>query len=128
VVNAGSTTTSGTISVASQVRCNGTASLTCSSTGGSGSYSVSSNTAYENGTSIGGPTSTTLAVTGLLSSAPQAPDIYNFQIAASDAVGISSLRRAVTVTTLQAPTQTVTVTGVSSALSHSTTVTLIVPP
>src|SRR6202041_3229099 len=35
---------------------------------------------------------------------------------------------AVTVTTLQAPTHTVTVTGVSDALSHSTTVTLIVPP
>jgi hypothetical protein len=32
------------------------------------------------------------------------------------------------VTTLQAPTHTVTVTGVSGALSHSTAVTLIVLP
>jgi hypothetical protein len=126
VVNAGSTTTSGTISVASQDGFNGTASLTCSITGGSGSCSVSSYIAYENGTSIGGPTSTSFAVTGLLPSIPQAPDTYNFQIAASDAAGISSPSGVVTVTTLQAPTHTVTVTGVSGALSHSTTVTLIV--
>jgi hypothetical protein len=90
--------------------------------------SVSSYTVYENGTSIGGPTSTSFAVTGLLPSTPQAPEIYNFQIAASDAAGISSPSGAVTVTTLQAPTYTVTVTGVSGALTHSTTVTLIVLP
>jgi hypothetical protein len=90
--------------------------------------SVNSYTVYENGTSIGGPTSTSFAVTGLLPSTPQAPEIYNFQIAASDAAGISSPSGAVTVTTLQAPTYTVTVTGVSGALSHSTTVTLIVLP
>jgi hypothetical protein len=90
--------------------------------------SVSSYTVYENGTSIGAPTSTTFAVTGLLPSTPQAPEIYNFQIAASDAAGISSPSGAVSVTTLQAPTYTVTVTGVSGSLSHSTTVTLIVLP
>jgi hypothetical protein len=90
--------------------------------------SVSSYTVYENGTSIGGPTSTSFAVTGLLPSTPQAPEIYNFQIAASDASGISSPSGAVSVTTLQAPTYTVTVTGVSGSLSHSTTVTLIVLP
>jgi hypothetical protein len=90
--------------------------------------SVSSYTVYENGTSIGGPTSTSFAVTGLLPSTPQAPEIYNFQIAASDAAGISSPSGAVSVTTLQAPTYTVTVTGVSGSLSHSTTVTLIVLP
>ena len=90
--------------------------------------SVSLYTVYENGTSIGAPTSTSFAVTGLLPSTPQAPEIYNFQIAASDAVGISSPSGAVTVTTLQAPTYTVTVTGVSGSLTHSTTVTLIVLP
>jgi len=90
--------------------------------------SVNSYTVYENGTSVGGPTSTSFAVTGLLPSTPQAPENYNFQIAASDAAGISSPSGAVTVTTLQAPTYTVTVTGVSGSLTHSTTVTLIVLP
>ncbi len=90
--------------------------------------SVSLYTVYENGTSIGGPTTTSFAVTGLLPSTPQAPEIYNFQIAASDAAGISSPSGAVSVTTLQAPTYTVTVTGVSGSLTHSTTVTLIVLP
>jgi hypothetical protein len=83
---------------------------------------------YENGTSIGGPTSTSFAVTGLLPSTAQTPEIYNFQIAASDSAGISSPSGAVSVQTLQAPTYTVTVTGVSGSLSHSTTVTLIVLP
>ncbi|MGB6477074.1 MAG: hypothetical protein WBF04_23725 [Candidatus Sulfotelmatobacter sp.] len=90
--------------------------------------SVSTYTVYENGTSIGGPTSTSFAVAGLLPSTPQAPEIYNFQIAASDAAGISSPSGAVSVQTLQAPTYTVTVTGVSGSLTHSTTVTLIVLP
>jgi hypothetical protein len=90
--------------------------------------SVSSYTVYENGTSIGGPTSASFAVTGLLPSTPQAPEIYNFQIAASDAAGISSPSGAVSVQTLQAPTYTVTVTGISGSLNHSTTVTLIVLP
>jgi hypothetical protein len=90
--------------------------------------SVSLYTVYENGTSIGAPTTTSFAVTGLLPSTPQAPEIYNFQIAASDAAGISSPSGAVSVTTLQAPTYTVTVTGVSGSLTHSTTVTLIVLP
>jgi hypothetical protein len=128
VVNAGSTTTSGTIRVAAQDGFNGTASLTCSITGGSGSCSGSSDTVYENDTSIGGPTSTSFAVTAQLPSTPQAPDIYNFQIEASDAAGISSPSGAVTVTTLQAPTHAVRVAGVSGALSHSTTLTLIVLP
>jgi chitinase len=90
--------------------------------------SVSSYTVYENGTSIGGPTSTSFAVTGLLPSTPQAPEIYNFQIAATDAAGISSPSGAVSVQTLQAPTYTITVTGISGSLTHSTTVTLIVLP
>ena len=128
MVNAGSTTTSGTISVASQDGFNGTASLTCSIPGGSRSCNVSSYTVHENGTSIGAPTSTSLAVTGLLPPTPQAPDIYYFQIAASDAAGISSPSGAIPVTTLQPPTHTVTVTGVCGAFSHSTTVPLIVPP
>jgi hypothetical protein len=63
-----------------------------------------------------------------LPSKPQAPEIYNFQIAASDAAGISSPSGAFSVTTLQAPTYTVTVTGVSGSLTHSTTATLIVLP
>jgi hypothetical protein len=63
-----------------------------------------------------------------LPSTPQAPEIYNFQIAASDAAGISSPSGALPVQTLQAPTYTVTVTGVSGSLTHSTTVTLIVLP
>jgi hypothetical protein len=111
VVNAGSTTTSGTISVASQDGFNGTASLTCSIPGGSRSCNVSSYTVHENGTSIGAPTSTSLAVTGLLPPTPQAPDIYYFQIAASDAAGIFITQR-----------------SLSDALSHSITVTLLVPP
>ena len=90
--------------------------------------SVSSYTVYENGTSIGAPTTTSFAVTGLLPSTPQAPEIYNFQIAASDAAGISSPSGAVSVQTLQAPTYTITVTGVSGSLTHRTTVTLIVLP
>ena len=88
--------------------------------------SVNSYTVYENGTSIGAPTSTSFAVAGL--STPQAPEIYNFQIAASDAPGISSPSGAVSETTLQAPTYTVTVNGVSGSLTHSATVTLIVLP
>ena len=90
--------------------------------------SVNSYTVYENGTSIGAPTSTSFAVTGLLPSTPQAPEIYNFQIAASDAPGISSPSGAVSETTLQAPTYTVTVNDVSGSLTHSATVTLIVLP
>ncbi len=90
--------------------------------------SVSLYTVYENGTSIGAPTTTSFAVTGLLPSTPQAPEIYNFQIAATDSAGISSPSGAVSVTTLQAPTYTVTVTGVSGSLTHSTTVSLIVLP
>jgi hypothetical protein len=90
--------------------------------------SVSSYTVYENGASIGAPTSTSFAVTGLLPSPPQAPEIYNFQIAASDAAGISSPSGAVSVTTLQAPTYTGTVTRVPGSLTYSSTVTLIVLP
>jgi len=56
------------------------------------------------------------------------PTSHNFQIAASDAAGISSPSGAIPVTTLQPPTHTVTVTGVCGAFSHSTTVPLIVPP
>jgi hypothetical protein len=89
--------------------------------------SVTSYTVYENGTSIGAPTSTSFAVTGLLPSTPQVP-AYQFQVAASDSAGISSPSGALSVTTLQAPTYTVTVTGVSGSLTHSTTVTLIVLP
>jgi hypothetical protein len=63
-----------------------------------------------------------------LPSTPQAPEIYNFQIAATDAAGISSPSGAVSVQTLQAPTYTITVTGISGSLTHSTTVTLIVLP
>jgi hypothetical protein len=90
--------------------------------------SVNSYTVYENGTSIGAPTNTTFAVAGLLPSTPQAPETYNFSIAASDAAGISSPSGALPVTTLSAPTYTVTITGVSGSLSHSTTVSLIVLP
>jgi hypothetical protein len=63
-----------------------------------------------------------------LPSTPQAPEIYNFQIAASDAAAISSPSGAVSVTTVQAPTYTVNVTRVSGSLTYSSTVTLIVPP
>jgi hypothetical protein len=42
--------------------------------------------------------------------------------------GISSPGEAVSETTLQAPTYTVTVNGVSGSLTHSATVTLIVLP
>jgi hypothetical protein len=90
--------------------------------------SVSSYTVYENATSLGAPTSTSFAVPGLLPSTPQAPEIYNFQIAASDAAAISSPSGAVSVTTVQAPTYTVNVTRVSGSLTYSSTVTLIVPP
>ena len=88
--------------------------------------SVISYTVYGNGTSIGAPASTSFAVTGL--STPQAPEIYNFQIATSDVAGISSPSGAASETTLQAPTYTVTVNGVSGSLTHNTTVTLIVLP
>jgi hypothetical protein len=104
------------------------ATLNWNPSGVASGCSVSSYTVYENGTSIGGPTSTSFAVTGLLPSTAQTPEIYNFQIAASDSAGISSPSGAVSVQTLQAPTYTVTVTGVSGSLSHSTTVTLIVLP
>jgi hypothetical protein len=46
-----------------------------------------------------------------LAATPQAPDIYYFQIAASDAAGIFITQR-----------------SLSDALSHSITVTLLVPP
>jgi hypothetical protein len=104
------------------------ATLNWNPSGVASGCSVSSYTVYENGTSIGGPTSTSFAVTGLLPSTAQTPEIYNFQIAASDSAGISSPSGAVSVQTLQAPTYTVTITGVSGSLSHSTTVTLIVLP
>lgn len=90
--------------------------------------SVSSYTVYENGTSIAAPTNTSFAVTGLLPSTPQTPETYNFSIAASDSAGISSPSGAISVTTLQAPTYTVTITGVSGSLTHSSTVSLIVLP
>ncbi|HLW85872.1 MAG TPA: fibronectin type III domain-containing protein [Candidatus Sulfotelmatobacter sp.] len=89
--------------------------------------SINMYTVYENGTSIAGPTSTSLAVTGLLPSTT-----YNFEVAASDSAGISLPSGGISLTTLPAPTYTVTITGTSTSatgqLSHSATVTLIVIP
>jgi hypothetical protein len=90
--------------------------------------SINLYTVYENGTSIAGPTGTSFVVTGLLPSTPQVPETYNFEVAASDSAGISSPSGGIPVTTLSAPTYTVTITGVSGSLSHSATVTLIVIP
>jgi hypothetical protein len=85
--------------------------------------SLSAYSVYENGTSIAGPTATNLVVTGLLPSTT-----YNFEVAASDSAGISPPSGGISVTTLPAPTYTVTITGVSGSLSHSATVAVTVIP
>jgi hypothetical protein len=82
--------------------------------------SIASYTVYENGTSIGTPTTTSFAVTGLSPSTT-----YSFTIAATDTFGSSAQSTAASVTTgssgTPSGTYTITVTGTDGTITHSIT-------
>ncbi len=90
--------------------------------------SVTGYTVYQNGTSIGTPTGTTLAVTKLTPATK-----YNFTVAASDSAGLSAQSAALAVTTLSGATPsgtyTITITGTgtdAAATTRSKQITLTV--
>jgi hypothetical protein len=120
--NCGAAPSTPTGLAASSTTSSGTALNWSPSSIGAG-CSVSMYTVYENGTSIAGPSNTTFVVTGLLPSTT-----YNFEVAASDSAGISLPSGGISVTTLPAPSYTVTITGISGSLSHSATVSVTVIP
>lgn len=80
---------------------------------------VTGYTVDQNGRSIGTPTTTTLAVTGLT-----AATAYNFTVAATDSAGTSAQSTALAVTTLAAATPagnyTITITGVGTDAAATT--------
>ena len=81
--------------------------------------SVTGYTVYQNGTSIGTPSTTTLGVTGLTPSTT-----YSFTVAASDSVGLSGKSAALSVTTASGATSagayTVTITGTGTDTAKTT--------
>jgi hypothetical protein len=81
--------------------------------------SVTGYTVYQNGTSIGTPSTTSLGVTGLTPSTT-----YSFTVAASDPVGLSGKSAALSVTTASGATSagayTVTITGTGTDAAKTT--------
>lgn len=96
---------------------------TASSVGAS--CSVSGYTVYQNGKSIGTPTTNSFSVTGLTAATK-----YSFTVAASDAAGLSPQSAAISVTTLSgatpAGTYTITITGTGTD-SNATTESISIP-
>jgi hypothetical protein len=78
---------------------------------------VTGYTVYENGKSIGTPSTTTFNVTGLTPATT-----YSFTVAASDSAGLSAQSSAVSVTTGGTPagTYTITITGVGTDANATT--------